>query len=102
MLDDFTHETGIKVVYDTYDLNEMLETKLLAGKTGYDVVVPSATFLGRQIKAGVYQKLDKAKLTNIKNCGPTSWRGSPSTIPATNMPWITCGSRRASPTTSRK
>jgi putrescine transport system substrate-binding protein len=70
VLEDFTHETGIKVVYDTYDSNEMLETRLLAGKTGYDVVVPSATFLGRQIKAGVYQKLDKAKLTNIKNLWP--------------------------------
>ncbi len=70
VLEDFTHETGIKVIYDTYDSNEMLETRLLAGKTGYDVVVPSATFLGRQIKAGVYQKLDKSKLTNIKYLWP--------------------------------
>jgi putrescine transport system substrate-binding protein len=70
VLEDFTHETGIKVVYDTYDSNEMLETRLLAGKTGYDVVVPSATFLARQIKAGVYQKLDKSKLTNLKNLWP--------------------------------
>ena len=70
VLEDFTHETGIKVVYDTYDSNEMLETRLLAGKTGYDVVVPSATFLGRQIKAGVYQKLDKNRVTNYKNLWP--------------------------------
>src|SRR3954467_5387236 len=70
VLEDFTHETGIKVVYDTYDSNEMLETRLLAGKTGYDVVVPSATFLARQIKAGVFQKLDKSKLANFKNLWP--------------------------------
>ena len=70
VLEDFTHETGIKVVYDTYDSNEILETRLLAGKTGYDVVVPSATFLARQIKAGVFQKLDKSKLANFKNLWP--------------------------------
>ena len=64
VLDEFTKETGIKVVYDTYDSNETLETKLLAGKTGYDIVVPSATFLQRQIQAGVYQKLDRGKLAN--------------------------------------
>ena len=56
MLEKFTAETGIKVNYDTYDSNEMLETKLLAGSTGYDVVVPSNTFLERQIKAGAFQK----------------------------------------------
>ena len=70
VLEDFTRETGIKVVYDTYDSNEVLETKLLAGKTGYDVVVPSATFLQRQIQAGVYQKLDKSKLPNAKGLWP--------------------------------
>lgn len=67
ILEDFTKETGIKVVYDVFDSNEILETKLLAGGTGYDVVVPSGTFLGRQIQAGVFQKLDKAKLPNLKN-----------------------------------
>ncbi|MEX6505301.1 polyamine ABC transporter substrate-binding protein [Jiella sp. M17.18] len=67
ILTDFTKETGIKVVYDVYDSNEMLETKLLAGGTGYDVVVPSAEYLARQIKAGVFQKLDKSKLPNLKN-----------------------------------
>ncbi len=66
-LDDFSRETGIKVVYDTYDSNEMLDTRLLAGSTGYDVVVPSATFLAQQIKAGVYQPLDMSKLPNAKN-----------------------------------
>jgi putrescine transport system substrate-binding protein len=67
VLEDFTKETGIKVKYDTFDSNDMLETKLLAGRTGYDVVVPTAYFLARQIKAGVFQKLDKAKLPNIGN-----------------------------------
>lgn len=71
ILDDFTKETGIKVVYDTFDQNETLETKLLAGKTGYDVVVPTAYFLQRQIKAGVFQKLDKSKLPNLSNMWDT-------------------------------
>jgi len=64
VLADFTKETGIKVQYDTFDANETLETKLLAGKSGYDVVVPTGYFLERQIKAGVFQKLDKSKLPN--------------------------------------
>jgi putrescine transport system substrate-binding protein len=67
VLEDFTKETGIKVKYDTFDSNDMLETKLLAGRTGYDVVVPTAYFLARQIKAGIFQKLDKNKLPNLKN-----------------------------------
>jgi putrescine transport system substrate-binding protein len=70
LLDDFTRETGIKVVYDTYDSNEILETKLLAGRTGYDVVVPSATFLQRQIKTGVFQPLDMSKIPNARNLWP--------------------------------
>ena len=60
---DFTKETGIKVRYDTFDSNDTLETKLLAGKSGYDVVVPTAPFLQRQIKAGVFQKLDSGTTT---------------------------------------
>lgn len=67
ILKEFTAETGIKVVYDVFDSNEILETKLLAGGTGYDVVVPSGTFLARQIQAGVFQKLDKSKLSNLTN-----------------------------------
>jgi len=70
ILEEFTAETGIKVVYDVYDSNEILETKLLAGGSGYDVVVPSAEFMGRQIQAGVFQKLDKAKLPNLKHMWP--------------------------------
>jgi putrescine transport system substrate-binding protein len=67
IIDDFTKETGIKVVYDVFDSNEILETKLLAGGSGYDVVVPTSNFLVRQIAAGVYQKLDKSKLPNLAN-----------------------------------
>jgi putrescine transport system substrate-binding protein len=67
ILADFTKETGIKVVYDVFDSNEILETKLLAGGSGYDVVVPSGHFLVRQIQAGVFQKLDKGKLPNLVN-----------------------------------
>jgi len=70
VLDDFTKETGIKVVYDTFDSNETLETKLLAGKSGYDLVVPSAYFLQRQIAAKIFQPLDKAKLPNLANAWP--------------------------------
>jgi putrescine transport system substrate-binding protein len=70
VLEGFTRATGIRVRYDTFDANETLETKLLAGKSGYDVVVPSAYFLQRQITAGVFQKLDKSKLTNIGNVWP--------------------------------
>ena len=67
VLEDFTKETGIQVKYDTFDSNDMLETKLLAGRTGYDLVVPTAYFLARQIKAGVFQKLNKGKLPNLSN-----------------------------------
>ena len=67
MLEEFTRQTGIKVNYDVFDNNEVLQTKLLAGNTGYDVVVPSASFLELQIKAGVFQKLDRSLLPNWKN-----------------------------------
>jgi putrescine transport system substrate-binding protein len=70
MLEKFTAETGIKVNYDVFDSNEVLQTKLLAGNTGYDVVVPSASFLEVQIKAGVFQKLDKSKLPNWQYLDP--------------------------------
>ena len=70
VLKEFTAKTGIKVRYDTFDANETLETKLLAGHSGYDVVVPTAYFLQRQIQAGVFRKLDKSKLPNLKNVWP--------------------------------
>ncbi len=70
VLDDFSKETGIKVRYDTFDSNDTLEAKLLAGKSGYDVVVPTGYFLARQIAAGIFQKLDKSKLPNLANVWP--------------------------------
>ena len=70
VLEDFTKETGIKVVYDTYDNNEIVETKLLAGRSGYDLVVPSGPFLQRLITAGVFRKLDKSKLPNLQHMWP--------------------------------
>ncbi|HPE24883.1 MAG TPA: polyamine ABC transporter substrate-binding protein [Albidovulum sp.] len=67
LLTKFKDETGIDVVYDVFDSNEILETKMLAGGSGYDVVVPTGGFLQRQIQAGAFQKLDKAQLPNITN-----------------------------------
>lgn len=67
LLDQFEQETGIDLVYDVFDSNEVLETKMLAGGSGYDVVVPSGTFLQRQISAGAFQKLDQSKLPNREN-----------------------------------
>jgi putrescine transport system substrate-binding protein len=67
----FEAETGIKVHYDVYDSNEVLEAKLMAGRSGYDLVVPSASpFLARQVGAGVYQKIDRSKLVNYGNLDP--------------------------------
>lgn len=67
LLTKFEEETGLDLVYDVFDSNEVLETKMLAGGSGYDVVVPSGTFLQRQIAAGAFQKLDKSKLPNLEN-----------------------------------
>ena len=69
-LADFERETGIKVVYDIYDADETLEAKMMAGDSGYDVVSTSTDFFSRQIKAGIYQKLDRARLPNWKNLNP--------------------------------
>lgn len=69
-LSNFEKETGIHVNVAFYDSNETLETKLLAGSSGYDVVVPTASYFARQIKAGVYLPLDKTKLPNLKNLDP--------------------------------
>lgn len=67
LLAKFEEETGIKLIYDVFDSNEVLETKMLAGGSGYDVVVPTGTFLQRQITAGAFQKLDLSKLPNHAN-----------------------------------
>jgi putrescine transport system substrate-binding protein len=95
VLEDFTRETGIKVVYDTFDANETLETRLLAGKSGYDVVVPTAYFLQRQITAHVFQKLDKSKLPNLANAWPVVTERlatyDPGNVYAANYMWGTTG-----------
>jgi putrescine transport system substrate-binding protein len=95
VLEDFTKETGIKVVYDTFDANETLETRLLAGKSGYDVVVPTAYFLQRQITANIFQKLDKSKLPNLANAWPAVTKRlaiyDPGNLYAANYMWGTTG-----------
>ena len=95
VLEAFTKETGIKVRYDTFDANETLETKLLAGNSGYDVVVPTGYFLQRQIAAGVFQKLDKSKLPNLGNAWPVIMQRlafyDPGNQYAVNYMWGTTG-----------
>src|SRR5258708_23400779 len=95
VVEDFSKETGIKVRYDTFDSNDTLETKLLAGKSGYDVVVPTAYFLERQIKAGVFQKLDKAKLPHLGATWPAIAKHlaayDPGNQYAVNYMWGTVG-----------
>src|SRR5476651_1862897 len=95
VLAGFTKQTGIKVQYDTFDSNDTLETKLLAGKSGYDVVVPTAYFLERQIKAGVFQKLDRSLLPNLANAWPAISQRLSSYDPgnqyAVNYMWGTTG-----------
>src|ERR1700761_2495440 len=95
VLENFTKETGIKVVYDTFDANETLETRLLAGKSGYDVVVPTAYFLQRQITAHIFQKLDTSKLANLANAWPVVTQHlstyDPGNLYAANYMWGTTG-----------
>lgn len=95
VLEDFTRETGIKVIYDTFDANETLETRLMAGKSGYDVVVPTAYFLQRQITANIFQKLDKSKLPNLANAWPVVTQRlatyDPGNLYAANYMWGTTG-----------
>jgi putrescine transport system substrate-binding protein len=68
---NFEKQNGIHVRYDNYDSNDTLQAKLLTGNSGYDIVVPTSNYMGAQIQAGVYQKLDKSKLPNLKNLSPT-------------------------------
>jgi putrescine transport system substrate-binding protein len=92
---NFEKETGIKVRYATYDNNEVLETKLLTGHTGYDVVIPTENFFDRQLQAGVYRKLDKAALPNLLNADPDIMRRlavhDPGNLYAVPYMWTTTG-----------
>src|SRR6266487_6326127 len=94
-IEAFTRETGIAVKYDIFDSNDILETKLLAGNSGYDLVVPTAYFLERQIKAGIFQKLDKSQLPNVANVWDEIARRlaayDPGNLYAVNYMWGTTG-----------
>lgn len=95
LLEKFEQDTGYELIYDVFDSNELLETKMLAGGSGYDVVVPTGTFLQRQIAAGSFQPLDKAKLPNLDNMwGVISARTAkydPDNTYAINYMWGTTG-----------
>ncbi len=92
---NFEKETGIKVRYDTYESNEVLETKLLTGHTNYDVVLPTDTFFERLMHAGTFRKLDKAALTNYANLDPDIVQRlavhDPGNLYATPYMWTTVG-----------
>jgi putrescine transport system substrate-binding protein len=87
---NFEKETGIKVRYDTFDNNEILHAKLVAGKTGYDIVVPSSNWAGIQISGGLLQKLDKTKIPNWKNLDPAIMGALSKTDPGNEhiVPWL--------------
>ena len=95
VITDFEKEYGIRVNYDVFDSNEILETKLLTGHTNYDIVVPSGAFLERQLQADVYQKLDKSLLPNLKNVDPRVARAAalydPGNQYSVDYMWITSG-----------
>ena len=85
---NFEKETGIKVNYDNYDSNEVLHAKLVAGKTGYDIVVPGAHFAKTQIEGGLLQKLDRSKLPNWSNLDPALLKALAAVDPGNNT-WST-------------
>ena len=95
VLEGFTKTTGIKVRYDTFDTNDILEAKLLAGRSGYDVVAPTGYFLQRQIKAKIFQPLDKSKLPNLVHLWPEVSKRlaqyDPGNVYAVNYMWGTTG-----------
>jgi len=95
LLEKFEQETGLELVYDVFDSNEVLETKMLAGGSGYDVVVPTGTFLQRQIAAGAFQPLDKSKLSNLDNMwdviSDRTAKYDPENAHAINYMWGTTG-----------
>ena len=90
-VENFTKATGIRVNYSVYDSNESLDAKLRAGRSGYDVVYPTASpFLARQIPAGIYQKLDKSKLSNYGNLDPAIMKQLAKYDPGNeySVPWM--------------
>ena len=102
---NFEKETGIKVRYDNFDSNEILNAKLAAGRTGYDVVVPGSHFAKMQIEGGLLMKLDKSKLPNLKNLDPAIQAQLAGSTPATSTWWTGSGATPPSastPTRSRR
>ncbi len=100
---NFEKETGIKVNYDNYDNNEVLHAKLVAGKTGYDIVVPGAHFAKQQIEAGLFQKLDRSLLTNWGNLDPAHPGADGQGGPRQPVPRRTgCGAMSRSASTSTR
>jgi putrescine transport system substrate-binding protein len=95
VLDDFTSETGIKVIYDTYDSNDTLQARLLPGRSGYDVVVVSAALLHRDIKPGLFQRLDHARLPHAAGLSADVIAhlavADPGNQHAVNYLWFTAG-----------
>jgi putrescine transport system substrate-binding protein len=95
VITDFEKQYGIKVNYDVFDKNEVLETKLLTGDTGFDVVVPSAPFLELEIRAGALEKLDKSQLPNLKYLDPAVQSSvaqyDPGNQYSADYMWITSG-----------
>jgi hypothetical protein len=103
VIEAFTKETGIKVRYDTFDSNDTLETKLLAGKSGYDVVVPTAYFpRSARSRPACSRNSTRASSKTSATSGRRSRSASRFTIRAINTPSITCGGPPASATTSRR
>ena len=95
ILTSFTEDTGIEVIYDVFDSNEVLETRLLAGNTGYDVVVPTASFMARQIEAGVFQPMERSLIPNAQYAWPEIdervSRYDPGNVYGINYMWGTTG-----------
>ncbi|VWC58801.1 polyamine ABC transporter substrate-binding protein [Burkholderia lata] len=86
---DFQKQTGVHVRYDVYDSDDTLQSKLLAGSSGYDIVVPTSNYMAKQIQAGVYQKLDKTKLPNLANLDPALMKKIAESDPGNQygVPW---------------
>jgi putrescine transport system substrate-binding protein len=95
LIEQFESETGIKVNYGEMDNNDILDTKLRAGRSGFDLVVPSASFLANQIKSGIYQKLDRSRITNWDKLDPQIMKAleafDPGNQYAVNYMWGTSG-----------
>lgn len=94
-LEKFTERTGIEVTYDVYDSNEILDAALLAGRSGYDVVVPSTYYFTRQVKAGVFQPLNHELPPNLDNLNPELMANLKPSTPVANTRFPICGAPMA-------